>query len=91
MATQLFVWIVERTRCPVKAAWTAMEAVSRSRISPTMMMSGSCRRIDRSIVAKLRPIFSCTAIWLIPDSSYSIGSSIVVMFSSTDLILFRMP
>ena len=32
---------VEITRCPVSAACTAISAVSRSRISPTMMMSGS--------------------------------------------------
>ena len=40
-----FVCSVENTRWPVSAAWTAFSAVSRSRISPTMMMSGSCRRI----------------------------------------------
>ena len=32
---------VDMTRCPVCAALMAMSAVSRSRISPTMMMSGS--------------------------------------------------
>ncbi len=36
------VWIVESTRWPVSAAWMAISAVSRSRISPTMMTSGSC-------------------------------------------------
>ena len=35
------VWRVERTRCPVRAALMAIPPVSRSRISPTMMMFGS--------------------------------------------------
>ena len=35
------VWSVERRRWPVIAALTAMPAVSRSRISPTMMAFGS--------------------------------------------------
>ena len=35
---------VESTRWPVSAALTAISAVSKSRISPTMMMSGSWRR-----------------------------------------------
>ena len=41
------VWSVERTRWPVRAASTAMCAVSRSRISPTMITSGSARSIER--------------------------------------------
>jgi hypothetical protein len=39
---------VLNTRCPVSEAWTAVSAVSLSRISPTMTTSGSWRRIDRS-------------------------------------------
>ena len=35
---------VESTRWPVSAALTAISAVSKSRISPTRMMFGSCRR-----------------------------------------------
>ena len=38
---------VLKTMCPVSDAWTAISAVSRSRISPTRILSGSCRRIDR--------------------------------------------
>ena len=38
---------VLNTRCPVSDACTAIWAVSRSRISPTRMLSGSCRRIAR--------------------------------------------
>ena len=41
--TASLVWTVERTRWPVSDAWTAMSAVSRSRISPTMTTSGSWR------------------------------------------------
>ena len=35
------VWIVEKTRWPVSAAFSDVSTVSRSRISPTMMTSGS--------------------------------------------------
>ena len=45
------VWRVEKTRWPVSAAWMAYRAVSESRISPTMMMSGSCRKMWRSAEA----------------------------------------
>ena len=38
---------VESRRCPVKLACTAIPAVSRSRISPTRMASGSSRRAAR--------------------------------------------
>ena len=41
------VWTVDSTRWPVSDAWTAMSAVSRSRISPTITTSGSWRRIAR--------------------------------------------
>ena len=36
-----WVWSVAKTRCPVSAAVIAVEIVSRSRISPTRMTSGS--------------------------------------------------
>ena len=55
-----FVCRVEKTRCPVRAACTAFSAVSSSRISPTMMMSGSCRRIVRNAAPNVMPIFACT-------------------------------
>ncbi len=57
-----FVCSEEKTRCPVSAACTAFWAVSSSRISPTMMMSGSWRRIVRSAEAKVMPIFDCTEV-----------------------------
>jgi hypothetical protein len=44
----------------------AISAVSKSRISPTMMMFGSWRRKARSAAAKLRPISSCICTWLMP-------------------------
>ena len=50
-----FVCSVESTRWPVSAASTAICAASRSRISPTMMMSGSARIIERRPLAKVRP------------------------------------
>ena len=44
-----------------------------------MMMSGSCRRIARRAFAKSRSILGLTWVWPMPGSSYSIGSSTVMM------------
>ena len=54
------VWTVESTRWPVMAARKAMTAVSESRISPTLTMSGSWRRMERRPLAKLVPVRSST-------------------------------
>ncbi len=51
-----------------------------------MILSGSCRRIDRRPRAKVRPFFSLTGICVIPGSWYSTGSSIVMILSSSFLI-----
>ena len=50
-----FVCSVESTRCPVSEALIAIEPVSRSRISPTMMMFGSWRRNAFSAAANVMP------------------------------------
>ena len=76
-----FVCSVESTRCPVSAAWIAISAVSRSRISPTMMMSGSWRRMERSAAANVRPILGLTGICVTPSIWYSTGSSTVTIFT----------
>ena len=47
------VWSVEKTRCPVSAAVSAAEIVSKSRISPTSTTSGSWRSDARSAFAQL--------------------------------------
>ena len=57
---------VESTRWPVSAALMAISAVSKSRISPTRMMLGSCRRKARRAAAKFRPICSFICTWLTP-------------------------
>jgi hypothetical protein len=80
---------VLKTRWPVRAARMAISAVSRSRISPTMMTFGSWRRIWRRPTAKVRPISGRTAIWLMPLSSYSTGSSMVMMRLWTELMELR--
>ena len=54
-----FVCSVLNTRCPVKAALIPVSAVSKSRISPTRITSGSCRKNERSAAAKFSPISSC--------------------------------
>ena len=66
-----------------------MSAVSRSRISPTMMTSGSWRSTWRSALANVSPISGRTCIWLTPGTSYSIGSSIVMIRRSVELIWRR--
>ena len=76
---------VESTRWPVRADSMAIRAVSASRISPTMMMSGSARSIERRPRAKVSPPFGFTCIWLMPASWYSTGSSMVMMFLSIEL------
>jgi predicted phage gp36 major capsid-like protein len=74
------VWTVENTRWPVSAARIAISAVSRSRISPTIITSGSWRRNERKPDAKVRPFLTLTCTWLMPASEYSTGSSIVRQF-----------
>ncbi len=50
---ELLAWTVEKTKCPVKAEWIAISAVSSSRISPTRRMSGSCLTIALKPLAKV--------------------------------------
>ena len=83
------VWRVENTKWPVSEARMAMSAVSRSRISPTMMTSGSWRSTWRRALAKVRPISGRTCIWFAPGTSYSMGSSTVTMRRSVELIWRR--
>ena len=75
-------WRVESTTWPVMAERMAISAVSPSRISPTAMMSGSWRRMERRPLAKVMPIFSLICTWLTPSMLYSTGSSSVTRFTS---------
>src|SRR6266567_945546 len=84
-----FVCSVLNTRCPVNAARMAISAVSKSRISPTMITFGSWRRMWRSPIANVSPMSERTAIWLIPLSSYSTGSSMVMIRFCTELIVLK--
>ena len=74
---------VLNTRWPVSAAWIAISAVARSRISPTMMMSGSCRISARRPSAKPMSMAACTCVWLKAGSIISIGSSMVQTLTSS--------
>ncbi len=81
---------VESTRWPVSDACTAIWAVSPSRISPTSTTSGSCRRIERSAVEKVRPAFSLICTWtMCLPSRNSTGSSIVTMLTPSLWIIRR--
>src|SRR5439155_10832210 len=84
-----FVCSVDSTRWPVNAALMAIDPVSRSRISPTMMMFGSCRRNALRAAANVMPTSLRTSTWLMPSKLYSTGSSAVMMFTSIWLIRDR--
>ena len=73
---------VDSTRWPVKAALNPISTVSWSRISPTIIMSGSCLRAVRKILAKLSPILLFICTWLIRPIRYSTGSSTVIILLS---------
>ena len=81
---------VESTRCPVSEASMPMLTVSRSRDSPTMMMSGSRRRKARITVAKSMPAFLFTCTWRRPFWVISTGSSAVQILVSGVLSWRRM-
>ena len=72
---------------PVSEAWMAICEVSRSRISPTMITSGSCRRKARNALPKVMPTASLIATCMIPSMSYSTGSSAVSSLES--MVLMR--
>ena len=67
------VWNVANTLWPVSAASMAIDAVSRSRISPTTMTSGSWRTTSRSVVGKSRPAAASIEHWMTPSTTYSTG------------------
>ncbi len=73
---------VLNTMWPVSEACTAISAVSRSRISPTRILSGSCRRMARRHWANVLPIAASIGTWTMPSMSYSTGSSVVISLSS---------
>ena len=75
------VWSVEKTRCPVSAALSAVSRVSRSRISPMRMTSGSWRSTWRSAEGKdsvSLPTSRCEIFDITSRCRNSIGSSIVI-------------
>ena len=67
------------------AARKAISAVSWSRISPTRMMSGSWRIIERMPLAKSSLAASFTEVWRIIVIGYSTGSSSVMMLTPSVL------
>jgi len=83
-----FVCNVANTRWPVREASMPMPVVSLSRISPTMMMSGSARRNDFIAMAKVNPAFTLTWHWRNPFCVISTGSSAVQILDSG---VFREP
>ncbi|MNG00529.1 hypothetical protein D3C84_834700 [compost metagenome] len=70
----------------MRDACTAIWAVSRSRISPTITTSGSWRSMARRPRAKVMSTLVLTWVWPTPSRSYSMGSSTVRMLRSRELI-----
>ena len=81
-----FVCSVLKTRWPVRLALMAMEAVSKSRISPIMMMFGACRSMERNAAGNVMPMSALTCTWLMPAIWYSTGSSTVMILRSGRLM-----
>jgi hypothetical protein len=79
---------VDRTRWPVIAARTPISAVSGSRISPTMITSGSWRSAERSTRANVSSMRGLTCTWLMRGMRYSTGSSTVMILCSGTLTVF---
>ena len=89
----LFVWRVEKTRWPVSAAVMTVWIVCQSRISPTMMTSGSWRIMFLSASWKPGvsvPTSRCETAALPSAKRYSIGSSIVTMCTGRFSMIERM-
>ena len=81
---------VANTRWPVSAAVRAVEIVSRSRISPTRITSGSWRRAAFRASPKLcasEPSSRWLTMHFLCPCRNSIGSSIVMMCSSRVLLI----
>ncbi len=78
----LLVCKVANTRWPVNDASIPMPTVSLSRISPTMITSGSARRNERITVAKSSPALRFTCTWRKPFCVISTGSSAVQILVS---------
>ena len=64
----------------------AICAVSLSRISPTMMTSGSARKKARKALAKVQSILGLTCTWRSPGWVISMGSSAVQILRSGELM-----
>jgi hypothetical protein len=60
VSTAELVWIVENTKCHVMADSIAISSVSLSRISHTIIISGSCLKADLSPERKVNQISDLT-------------------------------
>lgn len=79
-SVEVLVWTVASTRCPVNAALKAISAVSALRISQTIIISGSWRNTDLSHSSNVYHFVVLICDCSIPGSSYSTGSSNVIIF-----------
>src|SRR5690606_1017073 len=89
LVAALLVWRVENTKWPVRAAWTPNPAVSASRISPTIIIFGSCLNKALKPLAKVILALGLTWVWLTPARRYSTGSSTVEMLTLGLLRILR--
>ena len=90
---ELLVWRVEKTRWPVSAAVMTVWIVAQSRISPTMMTSGSCRIMFLSASRNAGvsvPTSRCETEPRASMKRYSMGSSIVTTWTARFSVTDRM-
>ena len=80
---------VDNTKCPVCEALMAISAVSKSRISPTITMSGSWRKNERNAPGKVKPARVLICTWLMPSRLISTGSSAVDILRSSVFKIFK--
>src|SRR5882724_4112984 len=85
------VWSVEKTRCPVSAAFSAVSSVSMSRISPIRITSGACRSTWRNAALNDSvsfPTSRCEMLARLSRCKNSIGSSIVMMLTRRFVLMW---
>jgi len=80
---------VENTRCQVIDDSIAISRVSPSRISHTIIISGSCLNADLNHERNVKPISDLTCAWFNQSILFSTGSSNVIILTSGLLISAR--
>src|SRR5699024_10285037 len=75
----LLLWKVDNTKCPDRLVFISSEAISLSLISPNIIMSGSHLNNPRTKGEYFKLAFSLISTWTKPSTSYSTGSSMLMI------------